>query len=257
MQFRDLVKQYNALQSQINQAIHDVVAGGQYIMGQQVAELEKQLSAYVGTKHCITCANGTDALTLALKAWGIGKGDAVFVPDFTFFSTAEVAALEGATPVFVDVDTATFNIDPQSLEDCIRRVKEEGAMVPRVIVAVNLFGLPANSKNKEVSWSVTQDSPGVIMYYVKNKMLKFTAMNEGVATVTAYATKNPSARAECKIIVSNDEDAICAQIIDVLYGLRCKAAHGEIEYSQAIMPIYEHAFTMLNLITKKFYYYGQ
>lgn len=144
MQFRDLVKQYNALQSQINQAIHDVVAGGQYIMGQQVAELERQLSAYVGTKHCITCANGTDALTLALKAWGIGKGDAVFVPDFTFFSTAEVAALEGATPVFVDVDTATFNIDPQSLEDCIRRVKEEGAMVPRVIVAVDLFGLPAN-----------------------------------------------------------------------------------------------------------------
>lgn len=144
MQFRDLVKQYNALQSQINQAIHDVVAGGQYIMGQQVAELERQLSAYVGTKHCITCANGTDALTLALKAWGIGKGDAVFVPDFTFFSSAEVVALEGATPVFVDVDTATFNIDPQSLEDCIRRVKEEGAMVPRVIVAVDLFGLPAN-----------------------------------------------------------------------------------------------------------------
>ncbi|MBQ7279212.1 MAG: DegT/DnrJ/EryC1/StrS family aminotransferase [Bacteroidales bacterium] len=144
MQFRDLVKQYNALQSQINQAIHDVVAGGQYIMGQQVAELERLLSAYVGTKHCITCANGTDALTLALKAWGIGKGDAVFVPDFTFFSSAEVVALEGATPVFVDVDTATFNIDPQSLEDCIRRVKEEGAMVPRVIVAVDLFGLPAN-----------------------------------------------------------------------------------------------------------------
>ena len=113
-------------------------------MGQQVAELERLLSAYVGTKHCITCANGTDALTLALKAWGIGKGDAVFVPDFTFFSSAEVVALEGATPVFVDVDTATFNIDPQSLEDCIRRVKEEGAMVPRVIVAVDLFGLPAN-----------------------------------------------------------------------------------------------------------------
>lgn len=144
MQFRDLVKQYNALQPQISQAILDVVAGGQYIMGQQVAELERQLSAYVGTKHCITCANGTDALTLALKAWGIGKGDAVFVPDFTFFSSAEVVALEGATPVFVDIDAATFNIDPQSLEDCIRRVKEEGAMVPRVIVAVDLFGLPAN-----------------------------------------------------------------------------------------------------------------
>lgn len=86
-------------------------------MGKPVKELEAELAAYVGVKHCVSCANGTDALTLALKTWGIGKGDAVFVPDFTFFSSAEVVSLEGATPVFVDVDKDTFNLDAADLEE--------------------------------------------------------------------------------------------------------------------------------------------
>jgi len=106
--------------------------------------LEQELAAYVGVKHCLTCANGTDALTLALKAWGIGPGDAVFVPDFTFFSSAEVVSLEGATPVFVDVDGDTYNIDVESLEAVIQKTLAEGQLVPKVIVAVDLFGLPAN-----------------------------------------------------------------------------------------------------------------
>lgn len=112
-------------------------------MGPQVRELEQQLADYVGVKHCLTCANGTDALTLALKAWGIGPGDAVFVPDFTFFSSAEVVSLEGATPVFVDVLEDTFNIDPADLERAIQQVQTEGKLTPRVIVTVDLFGLPA------------------------------------------------------------------------------------------------------------------
>ena len=144
MEFRDLHRQYEALKPAIDQAVLSTVAEGRYIMGPAVRELEKQLSAYVGVAHCLTCANGTDALTLALKAWGIGPGDAVFVPDFTFFSSAEVVSLEGATPVLVDVDHFTYNIDPDRLEQAIEAVMAEGRLAPKVIVAVDLFGLPAN-----------------------------------------------------------------------------------------------------------------
>ena len=144
MEFRDLHRQYDALKPAIDQAVLSTVAEGRYIMGPAVRELEQQLAAYVGVAHCLTCANGTDALTLALKAWGIGPGDAVFVPDFTFFSSAEVVSLEGATPVLVDVDPSTYNIDPDRLEQAIEAVMAEGRLAPKVIVAVDLFGLPAN-----------------------------------------------------------------------------------------------------------------
>ncbi len=144
MQFRDLKQQYNVLQQDIDKALLDAVASGAYIMGQPVRDLEQQLADYVGVKHCLTCANGTDALTLALKVWGIGAGDVVFVPDFTFFSSAEVVSLEGATPVFVDVDSDTFNIDTVDLEKKIRQTLTEGRLAPKVIIAVDLFGLPAN-----------------------------------------------------------------------------------------------------------------
>ena len=144
MEFRDLKLQYRVLQQDMDRAILEAVAGGTYIMGPQVKELEKQLAEYVGVKHCLTCANGTDALTLALKAWGVGPGDAVFVPDFTFFSSAEVVPLEGATPVFVDVCEETFNLDAADLERAVREVLADGRLRPRVVVAVDLFGLPAD-----------------------------------------------------------------------------------------------------------------
>jgi dTDP-4-amino-4,6-dideoxygalactose transaminase len=144
MEFRDLKKQYRVLQKDIDQAVLETMASGAYIMGPQVKALERELAAYVDVKHCLTCANGTDALTLALKAWGIGPGDAVFVPDFTFFSTAEVVSLEGATPVFVDVCEETFNLDVVDLERAVREVIAEGRLRPRVVIAVDLFGLPAD-----------------------------------------------------------------------------------------------------------------
>ena len=144
MEFRNLKKQYQVLQEDMDRAILDVIAGGAYIMGPQVKELEKQLAEYVGVKHCLTCANGTDALTLALKAWGVGPGDAVFVPDFTFFSSAEVVPLEGAEPVFVDVCEDTFNIDAADFDRAIQEVLAEGRLRPRVVVAVDLFGQPAD-----------------------------------------------------------------------------------------------------------------
>lgn len=144
MEFRDLKKQYQVLKVQIDEKVQSVCASAHYISGPEVAELEKELAEYVGVRHCITCANGTDALTLALKTWGIGKGDAVFVPDFTFFSSGECPAAEGASCVFVDVDERTYNLDAVKLEEAILKVKKEGKYTPKVVVSVDLFGLPAD-----------------------------------------------------------------------------------------------------------------
>ncbi|KUM52478.1 DegT/DnrJ/EryC1/StrS family aminotransferase [Rheinheimera sp. EpRS3] len=144
MQFIDLAAQYQHLKQRIDKRIQTVLDHGNYIMGPEVEELEQKLAEYVGAKHCISCANGTDALQLAMMVLDIKPGDAVFCPTFTFFATAEVIAYAGATPVFVDSDARTFNICPQDLERRIQQVIAEGKLVPRAIVAVDLFGLPAN-----------------------------------------------------------------------------------------------------------------
>ena len=111
MEFRDLKAQDRHMKEEIDNKIQEVLYDTNFISGRQVQELENQLAQYVGTKFCISCANGTDALTLALMAWDIGKKDAVFVPDFTFFASAETVAFNGATPILVDVDKKTYNID--------------------------------------------------------------------------------------------------------------------------------------------------
>ena len=111
-----------------------------FILGPQVKELETKLKNYVDAKHCISCANGTDALILPLMAWDIGKGDAVFVPDFTFFATVNCVMGRGATPILVDVDEDTFNISPDALEEAIQRVLKDGRLNPKLIIPVDLFG---------------------------------------------------------------------------------------------------------------------
>lgn len=144
MEFRDLKTQYLQHKEIIDSAIQNVLLGGHFIGGKPVEELEEILAAYTGVKHCITCANGTDALQLALMAWGIGEGDAVFVPDFSFFSTAEVVPWVGATPIFVDVDESTFNLSAKSLGEVIQTVLQEGKLTPKAVIAVDLFGQPAD-----------------------------------------------------------------------------------------------------------------
>lgn len=144
MQFRDLKKQYEVLKKDIDAGIKEVLDSTAFISGKQVVELEEQLANYVGVKHCITCANGTDALSLALMAWNIGVDDAVFVPDFTFFASGEVVSFEGATPIFVDVDKDTFNMSATSLEAAIEKVIADGKLIPKVVIAVDLFGQPAD-----------------------------------------------------------------------------------------------------------------
>ncbi len=163
MEFRDLKAQYEKYKVEIDKAIADVLTSGRFIGGQQVDLLETRLAEYVGVKHCITCANGTEAMSLVLMAWGIGAGDAVFVPDFTFFSSGEVVAAVGATPIFVDVDRQTFNIDSAKLEEAINKVMGEGRLKPKVIIPVDLFGLPAdfpkiNSVAKRYNLKVLEDA---------------------------------------------------------------------------------------------------
>jgi len=144
MQFRDLRAQYDRYKADFDEAIQKVLLEAHFISGEDVTKLEQELADFVGVKHCVSCANGTEAMTLLLMAWAVGEGDAVFIPDFTFFATGEVVAFCGATPVFVDVDRGTFNLDPEALEHAIKRVCDEGQLTPRVIIPVDLFGLPAN-----------------------------------------------------------------------------------------------------------------
>ena len=144
MQFIDLKKQYQVLKEQIDNGIAKVLDDGHYIGGAEVKQLSDELAQYCGVKHCLTCANGTDALTIALRCIGVGKGDAVFVPTFTFFASAETVALEGATCIFVDVDPRTFNIDPAKLDKAISQVVEQGKLTPKCVIAVDLFGQPAD-----------------------------------------------------------------------------------------------------------------
>ena len=147
--FIDLQAQRRRLGPSLDAAIRTAVEGGQWILGPQVAQLEKDLAAFAGVKHAIACANGTDALLLVLRAWDIGPGDAVFVPAFTFAATGEVVALAGATPVFVDVLPDTFNMDPQSLRAAIALVERNGALRPRAVMPVDLFGQPADYRALE------------------------------------------------------------------------------------------------------------
>jgi dTDP-4-amino-4,6-dideoxygalactose transaminase len=144
IQFIDLQAQRKRIGEPLNQAIIAAVEAGQWIMGPQVKDLEQKLAAFAGVKHAIACANGTDSLMIVLRAWNIGPGDAVFVPAFTFAATAEVVALVGASPVFVDVLDDTFNMDPASLEAAIALVKKDGKLKPRAVMPVDLFGQPAD-----------------------------------------------------------------------------------------------------------------
>jgi len=147
--FIDLQAQRRRMGDSLTRAIAEAVEGGQWILGPQVAALEQQLASVVNVKHAVACANGTDALLLVLKAWDIGPGDAVFVPAFTFAATAEVVALTGASPVFVDVEDDTFNISLLSLENALAMVRKEGALRPRAVIPVDLFGQPADYRRLE------------------------------------------------------------------------------------------------------------
>jgi len=141
--FIDVAAQRRRLGSSIDEAIDRVFNHCQFILGPEVKAFETELAAFCGAKHVVTCASGTDALVLALRAMGVGPGDAVLCPSFTFCATAEVVVLVGATPVFVDVDAVTFNIDVKGIAGAVATAKQAG-LKPKVIIPVDLFGLPAD-----------------------------------------------------------------------------------------------------------------
>jgi dTDP-4-amino-4,6-dideoxygalactose transaminase len=144
IQLFDLQRQRARLEPDIRARMDQVLAHGQFILGPEVDLLEKRLATYAGARHAIAVSSGRDALMIALMALGVGEGDAVFVPAFTFAATAGAVASVGATPVFVDVDAGTFNMDPSDLERAIAEVKADGGLSPRVIMPVDLYGLPAS-----------------------------------------------------------------------------------------------------------------
>lgn len=144
MKLVDLHLQYAALKGEIDANIQSVLDSAQFIGGPFVSSLEEQLTAFTGRKHCITCANGTDALQVSFMALGVGPGDAVFCPDFTFVASTEAAKLLGATSVFCDIDPHTYCLSPESLERQIKAVLAEGRLMPRAVVAVDILGNPCN-----------------------------------------------------------------------------------------------------------------
>jgi dTDP-4-amino-4,6-dideoxygalactose transaminase len=148
MEFIDLKAQYNRIEESLRRRLEALMRDSRFILGRETEELESRLAAYAGVRHCVSCSSGTDALLMALMLWGLGPGDAVFVPTFTFFSTAEAVSLTGACPVFVDIEPDTFNIDADALQRTIAAVKADGRRKPKAIISVDLFGQPA--RNPEI-----------------------------------------------------------------------------------------------------------
>ena len=208
MEFRDLKSQYKQYKEEIDTAISSVISDANFIGGKEVKELEKELADFVGVKHCISCANGTEAMTLLMMAWDIKEGDAVFVPNFTFFSTGEVVSFRGATPVFVDVDKDTFNIDTKKLEVAIERTIEDGKLNPKVIIPVDLFGLPADYPEieriaKKYNMLVLEDSAQGFGGHIYGKR----AGSFGNAATTSFFPAKPlGCYGDGGAIFTNDDD---------------------------------------------------
>ncbi len=224
MQFNDLHRQYLALKEEIDAAMAGAVDQAHFISGPQVARLEEELAAYVGVRHCVTCGNGTDALLLALLAWGVGPGDAVFVPSFTFFATAEAVSRLGATPVFVDVEEDTFNMSPASLEEAIRRVRQEGELTPRAVIPVDLFGQPADYFNigricQKNELPILEDGA----QGMGGEILGKKACSFGTVSVTSFFPAKPlGCYGDGGALFTNDDDAAGL--------LRSLCVHGKGEY---------------------------
>lgn len=142
--FIDLKHQYRRIETEVDAALKRVLEHGRFILGPEVSELETRLAEFAGTKYCLGCSSGTDALTMALMALGVAPGDAVFSTPFTFFATVETVACLGATPVFADIDEDTYNLDPVKLREAILKVKREGRLQPKAVIPVDLFGLAAD-----------------------------------------------------------------------------------------------------------------
>jgi UDP-2-acetamido-2-deoxy-ribo-hexuluronate aminotransferase len=208
IKFIDLETQQKRIRKPLEQRLKKILDHGQYIMGPEVFELEEKLAEYCGVKHAISCSSGTDALLIPLMAWGIGPGDAVFTTPFTYHATAEVISILGATPVFVDVYEATFNIDCEKLEIEIKRVIEEGKLKPKAIIPVDLFGLPARYRlidkiAKKYNLKVLEDAAQSFGGSIGGK--KVGSFGDAAAT-SFYPAKPLGCYGDGGAIFTNDDD---------------------------------------------------
>jgi len=219
--FIDLKAQQARISEDLKQRIDAVLAHGAYIQGPEVDELEERLSEFCGARHTVCVSNGTDALLLSLMVEGIGRGDAVFLPAFTFTATAEVCLLLGAQPVFVDVDPATFNIDPNSLEAAIKACTTQGELIPRAVIAVDLFGLPADY----VSLRTISERHG--LYVIADAAQSFGA-TQGKAKVGTLADITTTSFFPAKPLgCFGDGGAVFTDNAEVAQTLRSMRAHGK------------------------------
>jgi UDP-2-acetamido-2-deoxy-ribo-hexuluronate aminotransferase len=218
--FIDVAAQRRRLGGAIDAAVARVLAHCQFMLGPEVQAFEAELAAFCGARHAVTCASGTDALVLALRAHGVGPGDAVLCPSFTFCATAEVAALVGATPVFVDVEEATFNIDANGIAGAVETAKSAG-LTPKVIIPVDLFGLPADhaavsAAAKAAGLFVLDDAAQASGAVYQNRRLG----TFGDATATSFFPAKPlGCYGDGGAVLTDD-----AQMADVLRSLRM---HGQ------------------------------
>jgi dTDP-4-amino-4,6-dideoxygalactose transaminase len=239
--FIDLQAQRLRLGQPLEDAILKVVRSGAYIMGPEIGELEQALCAFGEAPFALTCGSGTEALVLPLMAWEIGPGDAVFCPSFTFAATAEVMPLVGATPVFVDIDPATYNMDAASLDAAIEQVKRDGGLTPRAVIAVDLFGQPV-------------DYPAIAAVTQKHglKLIADSAQGFGctldgkhpihwadVATTSFFPAKPLGAYGDGGAVLSKD-----ARLHDLLVSLR---VHGQAVKSDIEGRTFEHDPKYLNV----------
>lgn len=232
MQFRDLKKQYEVLKNSIDANIRRVLNDTNFIMGSQVEELENKLACCVGRKHCISVANGTDALILSLLVLGIGEGDAVFVPDFTYVASASCISAVGATPVFVDIDLDTFNMSHESLFKMIKKIKDEGALKPRAVIPVDLFGLPADYDNilkiaKDNNLFVIEDAAQGFGGMIRNKK----ACSFGDISCTSFFPAKPLGCYGDGGAIFTDDD----KIDDTLRSLRANGKSKEDKYNNIMI----------------------
>jgi UDP-2-acetamido-2-deoxy-ribo-hexuluronate aminotransferase len=216
MQFIDLAAQQLRIRSELQRRIQDVLTHGQYIMGKEVNELEERLAKFAGVKHCITCSSGTDGLLMALMSFGVGPGDAIFTPTFTFIATAEVIALLGATPVFVDIDPRTFNIDSSKLQDAIEKIEATGLLKPKGIIPVDLFGLPADYESimplaKEHNLFVIEDAAQSFGGIYKGKK----AGSLGHVGVTSFFPAKPLGCYGDGGAIFTDDDALAEKMVSI------------------------------------------
>ena len=239
--FIDLQAQRTRLGRPLEDAILKVVRSGAYIMGPEVAELEQALGEFVGAPHVLSCGSGTEALVLPLMAWGIGPGDAVFCPSFTFAATAEAMPLVGASPVFVDIDPQTYNIDPASLEAAIEAVKAKGELQPRAVIAVDLFGQPADyPKLAEVARRhglklIADSAQGFGCTLDGEHPIRWA----DVATTSFFPAKPLGAYGDAGAVLCKD-----ARLHDLLVSLR---VHGQAVKSDLEGRVFEHDPKYLNV----------